>query len=224
MSGFTALAWPLHGSVRLQVMCANPDLSHTQEWQQYYGQTPSSYILEVVSSHFLPTASLGNVHRVKNGLPHTREFAHAKSTHTTYTHHLLKIWALCTNSSFLFHEDLNIKLSPWHLLNAYFCGLYRYGALYVPVCVFKASSHKQALGQALLSEEANWNYCGSFIRKMSHWGSSSDWVGGQLLCLCIKLARTWIASVMPCSNDAPSSSCSGDTSLSLADPGMLTHE
>lgn len=41
-------------------------------------------------------------------------------------------------------------------------------------------------------------------------GSFSDWGGGQLLNLCVELACTWIASVMPCSHDTPSSSCSGD--------------
>lgn len=66
--------------------------------------------------------------------------------------------------------------------------------------------------QALLSEEADWNYRGSFIRKMCLSGAHppTEVEANR------SFLRTRIANATPCSSDAPSSLCSGDTSLSLS--------
>lgn len=81
----------------------------------------------------------------------------------------------------------------WLFLFLFLCT--RCTSLYVSLHVlffFKASSHKQAPGWALLSEEANWNYCGSFIRKMCPSGGHplTEGEANCSLSLCVELACT----------------------------------
>lgn len=57
--------------------------------------------------------------------------------------------------------------TDWHLcMSVIGCVDQMHFFVRIHASFFKASSHKQAPGWALLSEEANWNYRGSFIRKM----------------------------------------------------------